>query len=104
MPFEEAAGPMDPNALALVFFAHALKWPGAVKACVAALPVNGGTLSGAAIVHGMRAVVQWADGRTLANVHQGMSKGLLGNGATKDDTAAYGTPNKNPKPNPVHCL
>ena len=60
-----------------LYFAHAIKWPGAVRAFVAASPAEGGQLSGKAIVQGIRAALRWADGRPLTRMHLGMSKGLM---------------------------
>ena len=77
VPFTRAASPIDPDALVQLFFAHAIKWPGAVRAFVAASPAEGGQLSGKAIVQGIRAALRWADGRPLTRMHLGMSKGLM---------------------------
>ena len=77
VPFTRAASAIDPDALVQLYFAHAIKWPGAVRAFVAASPAEGGQLSGKAIVQGIRAALRWADGRPLTRMHLGMSKGLM---------------------------
>ena len=73
VPMRGAGSPVAPDALVVLLFAHAIKWPGAVRSFVAALPRldKGSRLTGRAIVDAIRATLVWVESKQLSRCTRG---------------------------------